>query len=172
MNKKEYIITDSLELLEIATGKIQLKLGNVYELIDKVFDSKGKLLAIKRDNKLVKYNVFHDDKDLAYLKTVNKLFTYDEMIQNFRKLGIVHGTFDIMYKKIKSEQLNLYFAKKTYETYYADYHALVLGHKITEHGSRYKTSERKNITIKIYRYTVDKKRDLFLYRYFITPFLL
>jgi len=172
--KSEYIVTDAVELFDVNTGKIFGSLAQSFDDIDKVFDNRGQLLAVRRQNKLLKYSPVYHDKDLNYIKNVNRLLTYVELEKALKAQNVYYGLLHINYKKtLKGNQvLKIYTGTKKFKCEFGSYLGIFIEKKASRCGHEYTTGAKRNVQINVYRFLVDNKRKIYLYSYTITPSIL
>ena len=163
-NKKEYLLLTNNVLVSVDDGKIAQNINMMYNNISKAYDSNGEQIAIRLDNKIFKYNPLIHDKELITLKTLNKLKTFEQIelellkeklifpftLANYRKVTptklMVNGllqNFTTFIKEVNTQQR--YYKKNTNQTYY------------------------NSVSIMLYKIEIDKKRELYLYKYQLMP---
>jgi len=172
--KNKYIVTDGLDLFDMSTGKIFGELAYHYEQIEKVWTHTGKLLAVRQKDVLLRYDPVRHNKDLRYLRHVNGLLTFEELKQSLEQQNIHYGLLHVTYKKTLygNRPLKIYGGKKKYQLEFGSYNGLFLEKKKDKFGKLHRTGAKNNVQINIYRFLVDKKRSVYLYKYTITPCIL
>lgn len=157
--KSDLVILKNGRLANLEDGSCDLYIKEQFDIVKEVQDKDGKLIAIRKGEQLQHYDpILHDDNILK-IKRDNNLISYYELLEEIRKQGYKYQTLDVLMNEKKTTMKILVdYQKKSITVWKGETRA-----------SRF-VAGKGNIKelIILYKYLVDKKRNLFLYRYDVT----
>jgi len=142
-----YLLLSNNNLANLRNGTTYKRINEVFWDVNTVKDELERLLAIRRGYELIYYDPIKHNRDIADMKLLNKLLTFDEMNYHLvRKEKIFMHWANVSYEKIQATKMRIGLVYENFVTYQAHV-------DLKEHNKQ----------CVITRIEIDKERDANLY---------
>lgn len=152
--KSDFILLTNGRLANMETGECALQVTENMDIIDSVFDAQGKQLAIKIKDDLIKYDKTKHDDTIVDIKRRNSFMSIDELEFHLLSQKVNHPRLLFVdYAKEKNSAYKTKLGNVNTQVWIAEFNGI---QKIGQGFVK--------VTVRIKKYLIYKKENLYLYR--------